>query len=109
MQFINHYKNKTMQKKFDKTKFYIIRAEKAGVFMGKIAFIEGSTIGINALRRLYYWSGALDASQLAKEGVTKPGSCKFSEQLEDSDLSVVTNLTEFHPMSDKAVKSLQSV
>ncbi len=99
----------TKQKMFDKNKFYIIRADRAGVFMGKIAFIEGTTVGINALRRLYYWSGALDVSQLAKQGVTNPGSCKFSEQLEDNDLSVVTNLIEFHPMTEKAIKSLQGV
>ena len=97
------------QKKFDKNKFYIIRADRAGVFMGKIAFIEGTTVGINALRRLYYWQGALDVSQLAKQGVTKPNSCKFSEQLEDSDLSIVTNLIEFHPMTEKAITSLNSV
>jgi len=98
-----------MKKKFQSNKFHIIRAEKAGVFMGKIAFMDGLTVGVNALRRLYYWSGALDVSQLAKEGVTKPNSCKFSEQLEDTDLSIVTNLIEFHPMSEKAIKSLQSV
>ena len=94
---------------FDKNKFYIIRADRAGVFMGKISFIEGSTIGINALRRIYYWNGALDVSQLAKKGVSKPNSCKFSEQLDTTDLSIVTNLIEFHPMTDLAVKSLNSV
>lgn len=99
----------TKKQLFKKDKFYIIRADRAGVFMGKIAFVEGTTIGINALRRLYYWSGALDVSQLAKNGVTKPGSCKFSEQLENNDLSIVTNLIEFHPMTDEAVKSLNNV
>ena len=100
---------KAENKMFDKNKFYIIRANRAGVFMGKIAFIEGTTIGVNSLRRLYYWNGALDVSQLAKQGVTKAGSCKFSEQLEASDLSVVTELVEFHPMTEKAVTSLNSV
>lgn len=94
---------------FDKNKFYIIRANRAGVFMGKIAFIEGTTVGVNSLRRLYYWSGALDVSQLAKQGVTKPNNCKFSEQLEATDLSVITELVEFHPMTEKAVTSLNSV
>ena len=100
---------KAENKMFDKNKFYIIRANSAGVFMGKIAFLEGKTIGINSLRRLYYWSGALDVSQLAKQGVTKPNSCKFSEQLDEKDLSVVTDLIEFHPMTEKAISSLNSV
>lgn len=94
---------------FKKDQFYIIRADRAGVFMGKIAFVNGTTIGITALRRLYYWSGALDVSQLAKSGVTNPNNCKFSEQLADTDLSVVTNLIEFHPMTESAIKSLNSV
>lgn len=96
-------------KLFDKDRFYIIRADKAGMFMGKIAFINGTTIGVNALRRLYYWKGALDATQLAKCGVSRPSSCKFSEQLADTDLSVVTNLVEYHPMTDEAVQSINSV
>lgn len=100
---------KAENKMFDKKKFYIIRANSAGVFMGKISFIEGKTIGVNSLRRLYYWSGALDVTQLAKQGVTKPNSCKFSEQLESTDLSVLTDLIEFHPMTEKAVSSLNSV
>lgn len=100
---------KTKNKMFDKNKFYIIRANRAGVFMGKIAFIEGTTIGVNSLRRLYYWSGALDVSQLAKQGVLKPNSCKFSEQLDEKDLSIVTELVEFHPMTEKAVRTLNSV
>lgn len=94
---------------FDPKKWYIIRADKSGVFMGKISFIEGSTVGIHAIRRLYYWSGALDVTQLAKNGVTKPNSCKFSEQLAETDLSIVTNLIEYHPMTDVAVKSLNGV
>ncbi|MFD2921987.1 DUF6948 domain-containing protein [Terrimonas rubra] len=99
----------TKNKMFDKDKFYIIRADRAGVFMGKISFIEGTTIGINALRRLYYWSGALDTTQLAKQGVTKQRGCKFSEQLDETDLSIVTNLIEFHPMTEKAIQSLNNV
>ena len=96
-------------KLFDPKKWYIIRADKSGAFMGKISSIEGTTVVVNAIRRLYFWSGALDTTQLAKEGVTKPNSCKFSEQLEETDSSILTNLIEFHPMTEKAVKSLKSV
>lgn len=97
------------QQLFDKNKYYIIRAERAGVFMGKISFIDGCTIGVNSIRRLYYWKGALDVTQLAKSGVTQPKSCKFSDQLSEDDLSVITNLVEFHPMTEEAVQSINSV
>lgn len=99
----------TKSKLFDPKKNYIIRADKAGVFMGKISFIEGTTIGINSIRRLYYWNGALDVTQLAKEGIGNASLCKFSEQLDAADLSIVTNLIEFHPMTEKAIKSINSV
>lgn len=97
------------QKNFDKDKFYIIRADKAGMFMGKIEFVNGTQIGVRALRRLYYWKGALEATQLAKCGVTYPNQCKFSEQLEDTDLSVINNLVEFHPMTEAAIASIKNV
>lgn len=97
------------QTAFEKDRFYIIRADKAGIFMGKIAFINGTTVGVNALRRLYYWKGALDATQIAKSGVSRPSECKFSEQLNDSDLSIVTNLVELHPMTTEAIESINSV
>lgn len=97
------------QKLFEKDKFYIIRAEKAGVFMGKIASIEGKTMGVNAIRRLYRWSGALDVTMLAADGVENPGGCKFSVQLSENDLSVINDIIEFHPMSEKAVTSLNNI
>lgn len=99
----------TSQKLFDKKKFYIIRADKAGVFMGKIDFVNGNQIGVRSLRRLFYWKGALDTTQLAKCGVSQPESCRFSEQLADTDLSIINNLIEFHAMTDEAVKSINSV
>lgn len=68
-------------KLFDPSKFYIVRAERAGVFMAKISFIDGGTIGLNATRRLYYWNGALDVTQLAAEGVSKPNACDAGKKL----------------------------
>lgn len=99
-----------MQKQlFDPNQWYIIRAEKAGVFLAKIEHKDGSTILCNSLRRLYYWEGALDVTQIAANGVSRPASCKFSVQLGVDDKSVIENLIEAHPASEIAVKSIQSV
>jgi hypothetical protein len=97
------------QNTFKKDTFYIIRAEKAGVFIGKISFIEGGTVGVNALRRLYRWSGALDVTMIAALGVSSPSGCKFSVQLPDTDLSILNNVVEMHQISDKALTSLNNV
>lgn len=94
---------------FEKDKFHVIRADKAGVFIGKIIEESGGTIRANNLRRLYYWSGALDVTQLAKEGVGNPGRCKFSVQLGDEDVSTIYNVIEVHTCTEKALHTIQSV
>lgn len=93
-----------------KTKqFHIVRAEKAGVFLCSITSSDGGTYIVTNLRRLYYWSGALDVSMIAKEGVTNPRGCKFSVQLGDNDISTILNVIEVHPVSEKALTILNSV
>jgi hypothetical protein len=95
---------------FDPKKIYIIRADKAGVFMAKIESIDtDGTAVCNSLRRLYYWEGALDVTQIAAHGVLRPGSCKFSVQMGEKDKSTLFNLIEFHPASQKAIDSINSV
>jgi hypothetical protein len=89
--------------------FHIVRAEKAGVFLAKIASIEGETYKLTNLRRLYFWSGALDVTMIAKEGIKNPGRCKFSVQLGDNDISTIHNVVEAHPVSEAALATLNSV
>lgn len=94
---------------FAPNQFYIIRADKAGVFLAKIESIDGDTAVCNSIRRLYYWEGALDVTQIAAHGVTRPQSCKFSVQMGEGDKSTIFNLIESHPVSEKALQSIQSV
>ncbi len=93
---------------FNKNQFYIIRADKAGVFMAKIESLEGTTAVCNSLRRLYYWKGALDVTQIAANGITKEGS-KLSVQLSEKDRSIIFNVIEMHPASEKSVESIKSI
>ena len=90
-------------------RFHIVRAEKAGVFLCKIASIDGDTYTVTNLRRLYYWSGALDVSMIAHQGVTNPRGCKFSVQLGDNDKSTILHVSEVHPVSEKALEIINSV
>lgn len=94
---------------FDPNQFYIIRAANAGVFLGKIEHLENGTALCNSIRRLYYWSGALDVTQIALEGVRNPVYCKFSVQLTQKDKSTIFNVIEFHPASETALSSINSV
>lgn len=89
--------------------FHIVRAEKAGVFLCRISSTEDNTYTVTNLRRLFYWSGALDVSMIAKEGVTNPRGCKFSVQLGDEDVSVIHNVIEAHLVSEKALSIINTV
>lgn len=89
--------------------FHIIRAEKAGVFLCRIASIDAGTYQVTNARRLYYWSGALDVSMIAANGVANPGQCKFSVQLGDDDRSTIHNVIEAHPVSEKVLDILNKV
>lgn len=91
------------------SQFHIVRAEKAGVFLCRIASMVGDTYTITNARRLYYWSGALDVSMIAHEGVTNPRGCKFSVQLGDNDTSTIHNVVEAHPVSDKALSIINDI
>lgn len=92
---------------YDPSRFYIIRADKAGVFIGKIKHADGTTLQVSNLRRLYRWSGALDVTQIAANGVS--GENKFSVQFGDDDLSVIYNVIECHPVSDKALETINNI
>lgn len=92
-----------------KSNYHIIRADRAGVFIGKIVEEKGSILTITNARRLYYWSGALDVVTIATTGVSKPSNCKFSAQLGDEDKSTILNVIEYHPLSETALKTINSV
>jgi len=95
--------------KKDQQQFHIVRADKAGVFMCKILSKVGDAYTVSSARRLYYWSGALDVTMIARDGVTNSGSCKFSVQLGEEDISTIHNVLESHPVSEKALKIINAV
>lgn len=84
----------------------IIRADRAGVFYGEIKERNGSEVVMTNVRRLWYWAGAASISQLAKEGVTCPGNCKFTVTVEEM---TILGVIEIIPCTKKAEKSIDSV
>ena len=59
-------------------KWYIIRADRAGVFFGHIKERRGCEADLTDARRLWYWDGAASLSQMAVDGVKLPQNCKFT-------------------------------
>lgn len=84
----------------------IIRADRAGVFYGEIKERNGSEVVMTNVRRLWYWDGAASLSQLATEGVTHPGNCKFTVTVEEM---TILGVIEIIPCTKKAEESIDSV
>lgn len=57
--------------------YVIVRTYSAGVHAGYLKSRNGKEVELVRSRRLWYWDGAASLSQLAQEGVSKPGNCKF--------------------------------
>lgn len=86
--------------------YYIIRADRAGVFFGHIKERRGSEVDMTDVRRLWYWDGACSLSQLAVEGTKKPDDCKFTVTVPEM---TVLGVIEVIPCTDAAVRSILAV
>ena len=87
-------------------RFYIVRADRAGVFFGHIRERVGSEVTMTNVRRLWYWSGACSLSQLAVDGVKSPDECKFTVIVPEM---TILGVIEIIPANEAAVKSIEAV
>jgi hypothetical protein len=87
-------------------KYYIVRANGAGVFAGNIKERNGNEVTMTNARRLWYWAGAASLSQLAMEGVKKPQECKFAMPVDEVTLF---NVLEILACSDVAEENIKAV
>lgn len=85
--------------------YVIVRTYSAGVFAGYLKSREGKEASLVNARRLWYWSGAASLSQLAQEGVTNPGDCKFAMPVDVT----VTEAVEVLSVTSKAQDSISKV
>lgn len=86
--------------------YYIIRADRAGVFFGHIKERRGSEVDMTDVRRLWYWDGACSLSQLAVEGTKNPAECKFTVTVPEM---TILGAIEVISCTDAAVKSILAV
>ena len=85
---------------------YIVRANKAGVFFGKIKERNGDEITMTDVRRIWYWNGAATLSQLAVEGTKKPQNCKFTVYVPEM---TILGVIEIIPCTAEAEASIKGV
>ena len=89
-----------------KEQYYIIRADRAGVFFGHIKERRGSEVDLTDVRRIWYWDGACSLSQLATEGTKNPKGCKFTVTVPEM---TVLGVIEVIPCTGAAVASIMDV
>jgi hypothetical protein len=86
--------------------YVIVRTYSAGVFAGTLVQKEGVEVELSNARRLWYWQGAASLSQLAEEGSSDPGQCKFPQEVSQVILSGVIEILK---VSDKAKECIKGV
>ena len=84
----------------------LVRTYSAGVHFGELVKREGKEVTLKNARRVYYWDGAATLSQLAVDGTSLPGKCKFPCAVKEITL---TEAIEIIPMTAKASLSLYGV
>lgn len=95
-----------MAEKVDGLPYVCIRTYSAGVHCGYLKERDGKEVELVNARRIWKWSGAFTLSELAVNGVEKPGECKFSCIVPRIYL---TEAIEIIPMTSKAKKSIEEV
>ncbi len=87
-------------------KYVIVRGDRSGVFAGTLVSQEGQKVELKDCRRLWYWAGAASISQIAKEGVKSPRSCKFTVTVAEI---VILDAIEIIPTTADAETSIKAV
>ena len=93
-------------KMMDGLKHVIVRTYSAGVFAGYLEKRTGQEVVLRQARRLWYWVGAASLSQLAADGVSNQGKCKFPVEVDKIELLQAIEIIE---TTEKARQSIAGV
>ena len=86
--------------------YVIVRADRAGVFFGKLEKKEGSEVTLSECRKIHYWDGAAAIEQLATAGTSKPKDCRFTITV---DNAIILGVIQIIPCTEKAIESIKGV
>ena len=89
-----------------KGKKVIVRGDRSGVFFGTLSEKDGQEVKLEKCRRLWYWEEAASISQLAVDGTSNPGNCKFTVTVDEIG---ILDAIEIIPCTEKAVESIEAV
>lgn len=87
-------------------KYFIVRADRAGVFFGQIKKRSHDEITMTNVRKVFYWDGACAVEELAMNGTKKPNACKLTVAIPEM---VIADPIQVIPCTDKATECLSGV
>ena len=87
-------------------KYCVIRCDRAGVFAGTVEEMDGQTVRVKNVRKLWRWYGATETLQIAKEGVKRPNDCRFTVAVDEL---LLTDAIEVIPATEEARTSIDGV
>lgn len=90
----------------DNSGYFIVRANYAGVFFGKIVSRTHNEVIMNECRKIHYWDGAAAIEQLAGIGTSKPKNCRFTVPVNGS---LIIDYNQILRCTEEAVLSLREV
>lgn len=87
-------------------KYVIVRGDSSGVFAGTLAARDGREVQLTDCRRIWRWYGAASISQLAIDGTSDPGNCRFPAPVKEI---TILDAIEIIPCMEKAEASIKAV
>ena len=90
-----------------KGKFVIVRADRAGVFFGKLKEKNGQEVTLTEVRKLHYWNGAAAVEEIAMIGTKKPNDCRFTVTVPEMVIDGCNQVLLCTKESEEAIKSVK--
>ena len=87
-------------------KYVVVRARGAGVFAGTLKEKDGNEVVLNDARRLWYWAGANECTEIARSGVKEPNQCKFTVPVGEI---CILDVVEVIPCTEEAERIIKAV
>ena len=86
--------------------YVLVRADRAGVYVGYLEEENGDTVVLRDCRWIWYWSGASSIFEIANKGVSDPDGCKFPAPIKRAKISGVITIL---PVTEEAKTSIEQV
>jgi len=94
-------------KMLDGMDYVCVRTYSAGCHCGYLKSRNGKEVILLKARRLWYWDGAASLSQLAMEGVSNPGNCKFPCEVDEMVLTEAIEIIGCTEISRKCIQGVK--